>query len=251
MTASPPVDAATSSVVGPREMMAVAMARLLRDGETVFHGVASPLPMVAILLAKRLQAPNLVYLNITGSIDPVPGRLPVSTVGPELLRGTRALVTLTDLFDLAARGRLDTAFLSGAQIDGEGRINLSAIGDWARPKVRLPGGAGSAALMPTAGRVILWRTKHDRRSFVERLDFVTAAGNVDRVVTPLCVFVRRDGRLAVESIHPGVTPGQLIEATGFWIRADVEATTPPPTERELALLAEIDPERVSDSEFGA
>src|SRR5215213_7005604 len=101
------------SSVGAREIMVVSMARLLRDGETVFHGVASPLPMVAILLAKRLHAPNLVYLNITGSIDPRPDRLPVSTVDPSLLRGTRALVTLTDLFDLSARGRLDTAFLSG------------------------------------------------------------------------------------------------------------------------------------------
>jgi glutaconate CoA-transferase, subunit B len=231
--------------------MAVAMARLLRDGETVFHGVASPLPMVAILLAKRLQAPNLVYLNITGSVDPAPVRLPVSTVDPALTRGTRSLVTLTDLFDLAARGRLDTAFLSGAQIDGQGRINLSAIGDWARPKVRLPGGAGSAALVPSANRVILWRTKHDRRSFPERLDFVTAAGNVDRVVTPLCVFQRRDGRLAVESIHPGIAAHDLIAATGFPIAVDAATPiTPPPTPRELALLAEIDPDGVSDSEFG-
>jgi glutaconate CoA-transferase, subunit B len=236
--------------VGPRAIMAVAMARLLRDGETVFHGVASPLPMVAILLAKRLQAPNLVYLNITGSVDPSPDRLPVSTVDPALLKGTRSLVTLTDLFDLAARGRLDTAFLSGAQIDGQGRINLSAIGDWARPKVRLPGGAGSAALMPSAKRVILWRTKHDRRSFPERLDFVTAAGNVDRVVTPLCVFQRREGRLAVESVHLGVSPAALVDATGFPIAVGPETpTTPPPTERELAILNEIDPERVSDSEF--
>ena len=105
-------------------------------------------------------------------------------------------MTLTDLFDLAARGRLDTAFLSGVQIDGAGRINMSVIGDFARPTVRLPGGAGSAALMPRAKRTILWRTKHDPRVFVERLDFVTAQGNVDRVVTPLCVFRRRDGRLA-------------------------------------------------------
>src|SRR3712207_6200442 len=134
------------------DLMAVAMARLLRDGETVFHGVASPLPMVAILLAKRLHAPNLVYLNISGSIDPRPDRLPVSTVDPTLLRGTRALVTLTDLFDLSARGRLDTAFLSGVQIDGQGRINLSAIGPYAYPDVRLPGGAGSATLMPKIGR---------------------------------------------------------------------------------------------------
>jgi glutaconate CoA-transferase subunit B len=230
--------------------MAVAMARLLHDGETVFHGVASPLPMVATLLAKRLSAPHLVYLNITGSVDPTPERLPVSTVDPALLRGTRSLVTLTDLFDLAARGRLDVAFLSGAQIDQAGRINLSVIGDFDRPAVRLPGGAGSAALMPSARRVILWRTKHDRRSFVDQLDFVTAAGNVDRVVTPLCVFVRRQGRLEVECLHPGVTPDRVREQTGFAVAVD--AATPvtlPPTRLELNLLAEIDPGRVIESEF--
>src|SRR5919201_2710197 len=103
--------------VGPREMMAVAMARLLRDGETVFHGVASPLPMVATLLAKRLHAPDLVYLNITGSTDPLPEQLPRSTVDPALFAHTRSRVTLTDLFDLSARGKLDTAFLSGVEID--------------------------------------------------------------------------------------------------------------------------------------
>src|SRR5215216_1117951 len=99
----------------PADLMAVAMARLLRDGERVFHGVASPLPMVAILLAKRLQAPNLVYLNITGSVDPSPGVLPKSTVDPALLGGTATLVSLAELFDLSARGGLDTAFLGGVQ----------------------------------------------------------------------------------------------------------------------------------------
>jgi glutaconate CoA-transferase subunit B len=161
------------------------------------------------------------------------------------------LVTLADLFDLSARGRLDTAFLGGAQIDGQGRINLSAIGDYARPKVRLPGGAGSAALMPTAKRVILWRTKHDRRSFVEKLDFVTAAGNVEGVVTPMCVFVRRNGNLVVESIHPGVRPGDLIANTGFTVEAGNDTPrTPPPTDRERELLARIDPGHVIESEFG-
>ena len=238
-----------TSVVA-REMMAVSLARLLRDGETVFHGVASPLPMVAILLAKALHAPDLVYLNITGSIDPTPASLPVSTVDPRLLRGTRAMVTLTDLFDLAARGRLDTAFLSGVQIDGQGRINMSVVGDFRHPKVRLPGGAGSAALMPRAKRTILWRTKHDPRVFVERLDFVTAEGNVDRVVTPLCVFKREDGCLRVESIHPGVEPGQLVAATGFSIEVDRETpVTEPPSADELAALARVDPEGVSGSEF--
>jgi glutaconate CoA-transferase subunit B len=233
-----------------REIMAVSLSRSLRDGETVFHGVASPLPMVAILMAQRLHAPHVVYLNITGSTDPSPESLPISTVDPRLLKGTRSLVTLTDLFDLAARGRLDTAFLSGVQIDAQGRINMSVIGDFNQPKVRLPGGAGSAALMPSARRTILWRTRHDPRVFVAKLDFVTAQGNVDRVVTPLCVFRRRDGRLVVESIHPGVTPDQLIAATGFPI--DVDETTletPAPTAAEREALAAVDPEGVSFSEF--
>lgn len=231
-------------------MMAVAMSRLLDPGETVFHGVASPLPMVATLLAKRLRAPDLTYLSIAGSVDPQPHRLPVSTVDPALLAGTRSLVTLADLFDLSGRGRLDVAFLSGVQIDGQGRINLSAIGDYDHPTVRLPGGAGSAVLMPTARRVILWRTKHDRRTFVDRLDFVTGAGNVDRVVTPLGIFVRREGHLEAESLHPGVTPGQFEDATGFPVAVGPDTpVTPPPSHDELAALKSIDPDGVVSSEF--
>ena len=249
-TGAAPTRDTTVDAPAPHETMAVVLARLLRDGETVFHGVASPLPMVATLLAKRLHAPNLVYLSIAGAVDPTPAALPASTVDPALLRGTRVLVTLADLFDLAARGRLDVAFLSGVQIDGAGRINMSVIGDPARPKVRLPGGAGSAALMPSARRTILWRTRHDRRTFVERLDFVTAAGNVAHVVTPLCVFARRDGRLEVESVHPGVSADQLRDATGFPIELGPGTPeTPPPTAAELAALRGIDPEGVGASEF--
>lgn len=240
----------TANPAAAREIMTVALARLLSNGETVFHGVASPLPMTAILLAKRLHAPDLVYLNITGSTDPTPAHLPVSTVDPALLEGARSLVNLTDLFDLAARGRLDTAFLSGVQIDGQGRINMSVIGDFVRPKVRLPGGAGSAALMPRAKRTLMWRTKHDPRVFVEELDFVTAAGNVDRVVTPLCLFRRIDGCLTVESIHPGVTPEQVKTATGFSVEVNGDTpVTPPATEEERAALAEIDPDGVALTEF--
>jgi glutaconate CoA-transferase, subunit B len=240
----------SATVVAPWDMMAVAMARLLNSGETVFHGVASPLPMVATLLAKRLHAPDLTYLNITGAVDSAPDRLPVSTVDPALLHGTRALVTLADLFDLSARGRLDVAFLSGVQIDAEGRINLSAIGSYEHPAVRLPGGAGSAMLMPTARRVILWRTKHDPRTFVDQLDFVTAAGNVDRVVTPLGIFARRDRRLEVESLHPGVTWQAFRDATGFAVAVGPETpVTSPPTVEELMVLRAIDPGMVVRSEF--
>jgi glutaconate CoA-transferase subunit B len=231
--------------------MAVVMARLLRDGETVFHGVASPLPMIAILLAKRLHAPDLVYLNIPGGVDPEVAELPRSTVDSRLVRGARACITLIDIFDLSARGELDVAFLGGVQIDRRGRINMSFIGpSYDRPRVRLPGGAGSAALMPTARRVILWRTRHDPRTFVETLPFVTAAGNVCHVVTPLCIFERRDEFLAVASLHPHTTWDEVRRQTGWVVEAGPETPiTPPPTAAELAALDALDPELVRLIEF--
>ena len=230
--------------------MVVALARLLRDGETVFFGVASPIPMVAALLAKRLHAPRLVILTIAGGVDPEPERLPSSTVDPALLHGARAQVTLTDIFDLSARGRLDTAFLSGVQIDGRGRVNMSAIGDFRRPKVRLPGGAGSAAIMPTAGRTLLWRTRHDPRTFVSELGFVTAAGNVEHVVTPLCVFRRVEGLLTVASIHPTSSADEVRAQTGFAVDIGPDTPwTPPPTDAERAALRVVDPAGIRTSEL--
>jgi len=238
----------------PDVMMPIAMARLLRDGETVFHGVASLLPMVAILLAKRLQAPNLVYLNITGSTDPSPEALPQSTVDPALFAHTRSRVTLTDLFDLSARGKLDTAFLSGVQIDRHANINMSMIpgadGSLERPKVRLPGGAGSAAIMPSARRTILWRTKHDRRTFVDAVPFRTSGGNVDRVVTPLCVFRRVNGLLEIESLHPGTSAAEVQAQTGWALDVnDDTPRTPPPTAAEQDALRAVDPRAVRMLEF--
>ena len=251
MSASTPAATGSEIALTPDVMMVVALSRLLRDGELVFHGVASPLPMVAILLAQATHAPRLVYLNITGSIDPTPAALPRSTVDPALLAGSRSLITLADAFDLSARGELDTVFLSGVQIDAAGRINMSAIGDYAHPKVRLPGGAGSAFLMSTAGRILLWRTRHDARTFVERVGFATGSGAVDRVVTPLCVF-RRDptlGRLVAESIHPYTTPEEVAARTGFAVDLEGVPLTPPPSEAELAALAQVDPQGIRRIEF--
>jgi len=241
-----------SDVLTEDTMMAVAMARLLRDGERVFHGVASPLPMVAILLAQRLHAPNLVYINITGGINARPESLPQTTVDPRLTHGSHSIFKLADLFDMSARGDLDTAFLGGVQIDAEGRINMSVIGPYNHPKVRLPGGAGSAAILPTAKRTILWRTKHDPRTFVEKLSFVTAGGKVDRVVTPLCIFVKRaDGLLHLESIHPYTSAEEVKKQTGFPVETEGVPMTPAPSAEELAALAEVDPQRVRLVEFKA
>lgn len=238
------------------DLMACAISRLLRDREVAFFGLASPLVMVGTLLAKAMHAPGLTVLSIPGSVDAVMDHLPRSTVDSDLLQGGKGIFPLADIFDLSARGRLDTAFLSGVQIDGRGRINMTAIGSFERPKVKLPGGAGSALLMPTARRVILWRTRHDTRTFVNELDFVTAAGNTEWVVTPLCLFHRSveqrdaEGLLTVHSMNPGVTIDQLTGATGFPINVGIETkVTPAPTEVELALLAKIDPENIRASEF--
>lgn len=233
------------------DVMACAISRLLRDREVCFFGLASPLVMVSTLLAKASHAPNLTFLSIPGSVDAVLDELPASTVDSALLKGSKAVFPLPDIFDLSARGRLDTAFLSGVQIDQQGRINMSAIGPHEKPKVRLPGGAGSALLLPTAKRAILWRTRHDARTFVQKLDFVTAAGNVKWVITPLCLFERKeDGNLHVHSIHPGVTPEQVAQATGFPVEVGPDTpVTSPPTAEEMALLAQIDPGNLRASEF--
>jgi glutaconate CoA-transferase subunit B len=227
---------------GPPEMMAVAMARLLRDGELVFNGVGSILPMLAIELARRLHAPNLVYLNIGGGIDARPESLPFSSTDPALLAGTPGIVDQVEFYQLVMRGGVDVMFMGAVQIDPAGRINSSVIGDVERPRVRLPGGGGAAVVLPTARRVILWRTRHDRRTFVPKLDFVTAAGNVDRVVTPLCVMRRVEGRLAVESLHPGVSAETVREKTEFPVAIPPGCPeTPPPTADELAVIRDFDP----------
>lgn len=232
-------------------MMITALARQLRNGETVFHGVASPIPMLAILLAKHLHAPDVIYLNITGSVNPNPVHLSPSTVDPCLLNETCALFTLADAFDLAARGKLDTAFLSGVQIDRCGNINMSAIGDYAKPKVRLPGGAGSAFLTQTAGRILAWRTRHDAKTFVEQVGFITAvAGNMDRIVTPLCTFIRRQGALEVESIHYYSTAQEVVNRTGFPLEIPHSiSVNQAPTEQELEILNKLDPYFVRLAEF--
>jgi glutaconate CoA-transferase, subunit B len=233
----------------PVDLMVICMARLLRDGELVFHGVNSILPMVAVALARRHHAPRLRAINIAGGLDPLPRYLPRSTTDAELTHGSPALLSNEEIYDLCLRGGLDTIFLGAAQVDGAGRTNVSRIGPADRPNVKLPGGGGAAAMMPTAGRVIVSRAEHSRRSFVERLDVVTGAGNVDRVVTSRCVFRRVDGQLRVESVHPTSTTDEVIEQTGFTLDRSVPwPQTEPPTTAELDALTAVDPERVRDLE---
>jgi len=234
------------------DIMTCVMAREIKNGDTVFHGVSSHMPMVAILLARATHAPDLVYLNIPGGVNAKPARLSsYSTAGGDLFQGASAAFGLQEVFDLSMRGRLDVAFLSGIQFDAAGNVNASVIGDYARPKVRMPGGAGSAVLIPTVRKAIIWRTKHDKRTFVPKVDFVTTRGNVHKIVTPLCVFAFRDGRLVLESIHPTSSLEEVKANTGFELVYDKISATEPPTAEELAALAKVDPMDMRSREFSA
>ncbi len=230
------------------DLMVTAIARELRPGESVFHGLASTIPHVAVQLAQRCYGKDLNYVNITGGYRMLPEKLDISTDGDNLFLGTKCRFDLADIFDLAARGRLDTAFLGGVQIDQTAHLNNSCIGPYDRPKVKLPGGAGSAVLVPNANRALVWRTKHDLRTFVEHVDFVTSFGHVGKVFTPLCVFEKRQGLLELSLLYPGVSYEEVAQNTGFPIGSRYQVMEPP-SQEELQCLSQIDPDRVRDSEF--
>jgi glutaconate CoA-transferase subunit B len=226
----------------PFSHIVVNLARQIRPGEITFSGVNSTLAMLACLLAKRAYDFHFTYLNVAGGVEPAPRKVPHSSSDPALIAGSPAIFGNEDFYDLCARGRLDLVFLGCAQVDGEGRTNVSVIGEWSKPKVRLPGGGGAAVMMPTAKRVVTWRTEHSTRTLVETLDFVTAAGNLRTVVTPLAVFQKRNGRLALESRHPQVALEEVIRRTGFRFDASGAQPTAPVTARERAALESLDPQ---------
>jgi glutaconate CoA-transferase subunit B len=225
----------------PFSHIVVNLARQIHPGEIAFSGVNSTLPMLACLLAKRAYDFHFTYINVAGGVEPAPRKIPHSSSDPAIVAGSPAIFANEDFYDLCARGGIDLVYLGCAQIDGEGRTNVSAIGSWHDPKVRLPGGGGAAVMMPTAKRVATWRTEHSPRTLVEKLDFVTAAGNLAALVTPLAVFQRRNGRLALESWNPEVTPADVAARTGFQFDASAAHPTPPLTHSERTALASLDP----------
>ncbi len=232
------------------DIMICAMARAIADGNTVFHGVSSHMPLIATILAKHTHAPHAVHLNIPGGVDPnVVKMQKYTSAGKELLNQACSYFPLSEVFDLSMRGGLDVAFLSGIQFDKYGNVNASVIGDYHKPKVRMPGGAGSAVLIPTAQKAIIWRTKHDKRTFVDQVDFVTTRGNIDEIITPLCIFKMHNGELVLKSIHSTSSLNEVVANTGFDVNYDVLRVTPNPTKEELSLLEKIDKEDYRNIEF--
>ena len=237
-------------VIRAGNQMVVTLSHLIEDGDKVFHGVNSPLPMVAIFLAKKRHAPNCTLIEVAGSVDPKPRFMPNSTADPELCHGAASLFYNPDTYDLFARGEMDLAFLGAAQLDKQGRANMSYIGDPFHPKVRLPGGGGGAVIMPQVKRTVIWRTVHDKRFLVPKVDFSTQSGNLSHVVTPIALFEKKSTGLELASVHAGHSMDEVVEETGFDLHCpSVVAQTPAPSVDELNALEKLDPDGVRFSEF--
>ncbi|HXF67105.1 MAG TPA: CoA-transferase [Burkholderiales bacterium] len=228
----------------PFSYLVVNLARQIRPGEIVFSGVHSTPAMLACLLAKRAYDFHFTYLNVAGGVEPEPRSAPHSSSDPALVEGSPAIFANEDFYDLCARGGMDLVFLGCAQVDACGRTNVSTIGPWDRPEVRLPGGGGAAVMMPTAKRAATWRTEHSPRTLVERLDFVTASGNLTTLVTPIAVFRRAPApgaRFALESWNPRVALEEVARRTGFRFEAGGARPSDPITARERRALEALDP----------
>jgi glutaconate CoA-transferase, subunit B len=243
------------------EILTINSARLLIDGDVVFVGVG--LPNLACNLARRTHAPNLVMVYEAGVIGAQPARLPLSIGDPTLVSGALSVCSMFEIFSLyLQRGNIDVGFLGGAQIDRYGNINATVIGSYDNPKVRLPGSGGSMEISAWANRCYIL-TPHQKRRFPEKVDFLTSAGFLggrgereaanlrgagpQAVVTDLGILEPDEtGELILTALHPGATPEQAIENTGWELKvASNLRTTEPLSETELRILREeLDPQGI-------
>ena len=244
------------------ELMVCCAARLLENGRTV--AVGTGVPCAAAMLAQCTHAPDLVVLFEAGGAAPLLPTMPIS-VGDSrtFYRGLMA-TSMADVMETCQRGLIDYTFLGGAQIDAFGNLNSTLIGgSYERPRVRLPGSGGANDLASLCWRILVV-TNHDRRRFVEQLDFLTTPGYLTgpggreaaglppgtgpyRVITDLAVlgYHEETKRMQVLSLHPGVTLERVREATGFALTVAESLTcTSPPSAEELCILrTEVDPHR--------
>ncbi len=247
----------------PDEIMVTRAANELRNGEVVFVGIG--LPNLACNLARRLQAPGLILIYESGAVGAVPSRLPLSIGDPCLVTDSISVCSMVEVFNYYLQGGLiDVGFLGGAQVDRFGNINSTVIGDYQNPKVRLPGSGGACEISIHAKKIIII-LKQNKKTFPEKIDFITTPGFIDRrnlrkkygmpgrgpalVITDLGVytFSQESFEMVLTEIHP---PNPSIEKIKNNISWDLKIsnslkTTKPPTEGELDIIRkELDPERI-------
>ncbi|BDB97960.1 CoA-transferase subunit beta [Saccharolobus caldissimus] len=222
-----------------------AISTLLEDGELVYIGLNSVPALIGTFMARDLYKKKIRIIGVAEAENPVRVTLSPSTGNPFFLESSPVMIT-ADSFDLAQKGKLDVMFLGPAQIDEETNINLSVIGDYENPKVRLPGGAATAFIFPLVKKAILWNLKHSKRSLVKRVDFVTGTAKFSNnkvfVVTNLGVlrYDRKDKKWYLDYVYPFTSYEQVKENTefevekGYMIKIEIN-------EKDLEFINSVDP----------
>jgi glutaconate CoA-transferase subunit B len=221
------------------EVQTIVAARRLADAESVFIGVGRP--STAAILAREIINPDLVLVYESGTIGAKPRKIPLSIGDGELAATADFVVSVPEMFNYWIQpGRVDVAFLGAAQVDPRGALNSTVIGDYDAPKTRLPGAGGAPEIARGCRRVMVV-APHSKRTFVERLDFVTTPTAPVAVITDLGVLEPdEDGELVLTEIHPGVAVDEVRDATGWDLRVAGDLkTTKPPTDEELSALKEL------------
>jgi glutaconate CoA-transferase subunit B len=246
----------------PSELLICSAARLMPDSTTAFIGTG--IPMLAASLAQKMHAPNLVAIFEFGGTGAILDSLPLAVGERRSFHRAVAASGILDIVETAQRGFVEYGFLGGAQIDPFGNLNSTTIGDHDHPKVRLPGSGGGNDVGSHCWRTIAIM-RHDKRRFVEKVDFITTPGYLTgsgareaaglprgtgpyRVVSNLAIlgYEPESKRMQLLATQPGVSVEQVLESTGFeLLLADEIGSNPAPGEEELRLLREeVDRDRL-------
>jgi acyl CoA:acetate/3-ketoacid CoA transferase beta subunit len=247
------------------EIMAVAGARELRDGETVVVGLG--LPQVACVLARRTHAPGLTSLLEIGVVNMNPIDTPVGLADSRIFYGGTCWSGFLDVLGMNLhRGVVDVGFLGALELDRYGNINTTLLKEASGPDSQtiryFNGSAGGNDVASLAKRVIVI-LRHEKRKLPAAVAHLTSpgfaggatraalglrGGGPHRIITDMAVlgFDPETRRAMLLSVHPGIAPETVQENTGFPLRMPVHAPeTPLPTSEELRLLREeIDPRGV-------
>jgi glutaconate CoA-transferase subunit B len=261
------------------ELMIATIANTVEDGTLAFHGYGSPLVQLALHVAKRTHAPNMVLVaGATYALDPSPPFLAPTSNDWVMDRGAVHSLDIEELFDLAAAGRMGRMFLSGLQIDRWGNCNVTRLGN-ERLAMKLPGGGGGCNLSCDVRRLTLWTAGHrappddrGRRRFrlVEACDFVTSLGHRGSdgrsraelghrgggpqwIVTDMGLFdFDAEGHARLCAVRPGLSVTDIRENTGFALRLAREVTPlSPPDPDVIDLIRHLDPLKIHEKELRA
>jgi glutaconate CoA-transferase subunit B len=235
------------------EIMTVTAARQLQDGAVCFVGIG--LPSAACNLARQTHAPGLVLIYESGTVDTKPMVLPLSIGDGELAETASCVVPLPEVFTFYLQGgRVDVGFLGAAQIDRFGNLNSTVIGDYAAPRVRLPGAGGAPEIATHAGEILILM-RQSQRSFVEKLDFQTTPGFLGgggergrlgfpgagprKVITDYGLLEPDPAteELVLTSTYPGIGIEEVRDATGWPLKVASQVTElDEPTDEEISAL---------------